>query len=144
MGVRRVILGTAALNNLALVQEALKRFPGRIAAGIDASNGFVAVKGWTEVTSEKAADLAKKLYALGVDTLIYTDIARDGTLEGPSLESTREMIQTSGMRVIASGGAGKLGDLFALEALGASGAIVGKAIYDGRIDLKEALGAFGE
>ncbi len=143
MGVNRVILGTAALNDAAFAEEAAKRFPNRIVAGIDASNGFVAIKGWTEVTGETALALAQRLRALNIDTVIYTDIARDGTLAGPNLEATREMAQKSGMSVIASGGVGKMDDLFALEALGVSGAIVGKAIYDGRVDLRDALRHFG-
>ncbi len=144
MGVSRVILGTAALNDAAFTEEAAKRYPGKIVAGIDASNGFVAIKGWTEVTGETALDLAKKLRALGLSTVIYTDISRDGTLAGPNLEATREMAIHSGMDVIASGGVGKMDDLIALSALGVSGAIVGKAIYDGRVDLKKALAQFNE
>lgn len=144
MGVNRVILGTAALENMAFAQEAAKLFPGRIVAGIDASNGFVAVKGWTEVTGETAIEFAKKLNALGIETVIYTDIARDGTLVGPNVEATREMAQKSGMRVIASGGVGKPEDLAALEAIGVEGAIVGKAIYDGRIDLKKTLEIYSD
>ncbi len=143
MGVNRVILGTAALTDAAFAEEAAKRYPKRIVAGIDASNGFVAVKGWTEISGETALSLAKKLRALGLDTVIYTDIARDGTLSGPNLPATREMAD-SGMKIIASGGVGKLDDLFALEKLGVSGAIVGKAIYDGRVDLREALAAFSD
>ncbi len=144
MGVNRVILGTAALNDAAFTEEAAKRYPGRIVAGIDASNGFVAIKGWTEVTGETALDLAKKLRALGLSTVIYTDISRDGTLAGPNLEATREMAIHSGMDVIASGGVGNMDDLTALSKLGVSGAIVGKAIYDGRVDLKKALAQFNE
>ncbi len=144
MGVNRVILGTAALNDAVFTEAAAKRYPGRIVAGIDASNGFVAVKGWTEVSNETALALAQKLRALGLDTVIYTDIARDGTLAGPNLAATREMAEKSGMKIIASGGVGKLDDLIALSKLGVEGAIVGKAIYDGRVDLKEALAVFGE
>ena len=142
MGVSRVILGTAALNDAAFAEEAAKRYPGQIVAGIDASDGFVAVKGWTEISGETALALARKLRALGLDTVIYTDIARDGTLAGPNLSATREIAEKSGMNVIASGGVGKMDDLFALSRLGVSGAIVGKAIYDGRVDLKEALAFF--
>lgn len=142
IGVKRVILGTAALNDPALVELAAGKYPGRIVAGIDASSGKVAIKGWVEVSDVTPLELAKKLKLLGVSTLIYTDISRDGTLSGPNLDATRFMAQNIGMEVIASGGVSCIDDLHALKSTGVSGAIVGKAIYDGRIDLRDALSGF--
>lgn len=142
LGVGRVILGTAALNDPELVAFAAGKYPGRIVAGIDASGGRVAIKGWVELSDVSPAELARRLKPLGISTAIYTDISRDGMLSGPNLDSTLEMVQSSGMEIIASGGVSCMDDLFALESAKVSGAIVGKAIYDGRIDLRTALSRF--
>lgn len=144
LGVTRVILGTIALENPELVRQACKLFPGRVVCGIDAKQGRVAVRGWVDVSSVAAVELALRMRDAGVDTLVYTDISRDGTLQGPGVDQTRELIRRTGMRVIGSGGIGQLSDLAALKAVGCEGAIVGKALYAGRFTLEEALKIGGE
>jgi len=144
LGVARVILGTAAISDPEFTAEAAKCFPEQIMAGIDAKDGFAAVRGWVEVTKVRAAELAKQLRDLGISTCVYTDISKDGMLQGPNLEATLEMQQQSGMELIASGGIGSLEDIRALKNLGIHGAITGKALYDGRIRLSEAIAAAKE
>lgn len=139
LGIQRVILGTAAVNNPQLVGEALQKFPGRIAVGIDAKEGRVAVEGWEKVSSHTAIDFAKTMEQLGCRVIIYTDIATDGMLQGPNLGAMEEMIRSVGMEVIASGGVSSIQDLINLKNIGAAGAITGKAIYTGAINLEEAL-----
>jgi len=142
LGLSRVIIGTAAQRNPALVGEACRRFPGRIVVGIDAKNGMVAVQGWAEVTGITAVELAKKFAGDGVAAIIYTDIARDGMLQGPNLEATRALAEAAGIPVIASGGVSSLKDienLLAIEQYGVTGVITGKAIYSGSLDLREAV-----
>lgn len=139
LGIQRVILGTAAVNNPQLVREALQKFPGRIAVGIDAKEGRVAVEGWEKVSSHTAIDFAKTMEQLGCKVIIYTDIATDGMLQGPNLDAMGEMIRSVGMEVIASGGVSSTQDLIDLKNIGAAGAITGKAIYTGAINLEEAL-----
>jgi len=142
LGLSRVIIGTAAQRNPALVGEACRRFPGRIVVGIDAKNGMVAVQGWAEVTGITAVELAKKFAGDGVAAIIYTDIARDGMLQGPNLEATRALAEAAGIPVIASGGVSSLKDianLLAIEQYGVTGVITGKAIYSGALDLREAV-----
>lgn len=139
LGIQRVILGTAAVNNPQLVREALQKFPGRIAVGIDAKEGRVAVEGWEKVSSHTAIDFAKTMEQLGCKVIIYTDIATDGMLQGPNLDAMGEMIRSVGMEVIASGGVSSTQDLINLKNIGAAGAITGKAIYTGAINLEEAL-----
>jgi phosphoribosylformimino-5-aminoimidazole carboxamide ribotide isomerase len=146
-GVRRVILGTVALKNPALVKEACKRFPGRVAVGIDAKGGRVAVEGWAETSDLTALDLALKFEDAGVAAIIYTDIDRDGVLAGPNVEATAGLASAIKTPVIASGGVSSLDDLRALkrvEASGVCGVISGRAIYDGRIDLAAALALLKE
>ncbi len=141
-GVRRVILGTIALKDPALVRQACARFPGQVAVGIDARGGFVAVEGWAETSKVTAADLALKFEDAGVAAIIYTDIDRDGVLAGPNVEATAALAERLTTPVIASGGVSSLADLAALQARAASGiagVISGRALYDGRIDLKAAL-----
>ena len=141
-GVQWVILGSVAVENPALVHEACNAFPGRIIVGIDAREGRVATRGWLDQSAVNAVDLAKQMGELGVAQIIYTDIARDGMLTGPNLPALEEMACNSRLSIIASGGVSSLTDLFALktlEPLGVSGAIVGKAIYDGRLALDEAI-----
>lgn len=141
-GIGRVILGTAAQRNPELVEEACRLFPGRIVVGIDAKNGMVAVQGWAEVTGVMAVDLAKRFEGYGVAAIIYTDIARDGMMQGPNIEATRALAEAISIPVIASGGVSSLKDienLMAIEASGIAGAITGKAVYTGAIDLAEAV-----
>ncbi|AJE02352.1 1-(5-phosphoribosyl)-5-[(5-phosphoribosylamino)methylideneamino]imidazole-4-carboxamide isomerase [Geobacter pickeringii] len=142
LGIGRVILGTAAQRNPELVEEACRLFPGRIVVGIDAKNGMVAVQGWAEVTGVTAADLAKRFEGYGVAAIIYTDIARDGMMQGPNIEATRTLAEAISIPVIASGGVSSLKDienLMAIEASGIAGAITGKAVYTGAINLAEAV-----
>jgi phosphoribosylformimino-5-aminoimidazole carboxamide ribotide isomerase len=141
-GVRRVILGTVALRDPSLVKEACKRFPSRIAVGIDAKGGRVAVEGWAETSDLTVLDLAMKFEDAGAAAIIYTDIDRDGVLAGPNVEATAALARAISTPVIASGGVSSLDDLRALKAVagsGIAGVISGRALYDGRIDLAEAL-----
>ena len=144
-GVSRVILGSAAAKNPALVIDACKAFPGKIAVGIDARDGFVASEGWAETSSLPAVELGLKFEDAGVSAIIYTDIGRDGMLTGLNLEQTVGLAERLTTPVIASGGVGSLGDLLALRdaAVGTriEGAIVGRALYDGRVDPAAALAA---
>jgi len=141
-GLARVILGTVAVENPALVREAARAFPGKVAVGIDARNGRVATKGWAEETDVMVTDLAKSFEDAGVAALIYTDIMRDGAMGGPNIEATAALARAVNIPVIASGGVSSLADLEALKKTGViSGAISGRALYDGAIDLSEALKA---
>ena len=142
LGLSRVIIGTAAQRNPELVREACARFPGRIVVGIDAKNGMVAVQGWAEVTDITAVDLARKFEDCGVAAIIYTDIARDGMLQGPNLEATKALAEAVSIPIIASGGVSSLQDirnLMAIESSGVTGVITGKAVYTGAIRLAEAV-----
>ena len=147
LGLDRVILGTVAVREPGIVQAAVERFgPERIVVGIDARGGQVAVEGWVESTGVSATDLALRMKGLGVPRVVYTDIATDGMLAGPNVEATRELAVATGMRVIASGGISSLDDLRRVAALapfGVEGVIVGKALYEGRVDLREAVRALG-
>lgn len=142
-GVRRVILGSAAVKTPDLVRTACRAFPGRIAVGIDARDGFVATEGWAETSGIAAFDLAQRFEDAGVVAIIYTDIARDGMLSGLNLEQTADLARRIAIPVIASGGVGSLDDLAALRAAAVGtnieGVIVGRALYDGRIDPAAAL-----
>lgn len=138
-GVYRVILGTAAIRNPEFVKEAVARYGERIVVGIDAKDGMVAVSGWEEVSSVSALDLAKQMESVGVKTVIYTDIATDGMLQGPNVAAMKEMIEAVSMDVVASGGVSSLADLDALSKTGVEGAIVGKALYTGHIELPDAI-----
>lgn len=141
-GLSRVILGTVAVENPELVRDAARRFPGHVAVGIDARGGRVATKGWAEETNVNATDLAKSFEDAGVAAIIYTDINRDGAMGGPNVDATEAMARAVSIPVIASGGVSSLDDLTALKATGViSGAISGRALYDGAIDLGEALAA---
>ncbi|MDX2226657.1 MAG: 1-(5-phosphoribosyl)-5-[(5-phosphoribosylamino)methylideneamino]imidazole-4-carboxamide isomerase [Verrucomicrobiae bacterium] len=142
-GVSRVILGTAAAQNLTLVRELAARFGGeKIAVGIDAKNGKVAVKGWTEAVDIGPIELAREVAAAGARTIIYTDISTDGMLQGPNLPAMREMVDAVGCQIIASGGVGSVDDIRRLsEIRGLYGVIVGKALYDGKVTLPEMLTA---
>ena len=140
-GIARVVLGTAALKDPGLVREACRRHPGRIAVGIDARGGKVAVEGWAEVSNMDVLDLAARFADAGVAAIVFTDVDRDGIMEGANVAATARLAQASAIPVIASGGVSGLGDLAALKAAGAAGAIVGRALYDGGLDLAEALAA---
>ena len=141
-GLSRVILGTVAVENPGLVREAARAFPNQVAVGIDARNGRVATKGWAEETDVMVTDLAKSFEDAGVAAIIYTDIMRDGAMGGPNVEATEALARAVSIPVIASGGVSSLNDLKALKATNIiSGAISGRALYDGAIDLSEALKA---
>lgn len=146
LGVERAIVGTVAVENPQLVQELCENYPHRIAVGIDARNGKVATKGWLETSEVEAKTLAQQISPLAA-AIIYTDIHRDGTLVGPNLEALRELAEVTDIPIIASGGVSSLTDLLSLltlEPLGVTGAIVGKAIYTGKLDLTEAIKAVGD
>lgn len=140
VGVSRVILGTAAVENPRLVKEACRAYPGRVAVGIDARDGFVAVRGWTERSDVPALELARRVRDAGVETVVYTDISKDGMMQGPSIEQTARMVRESGLRVIGSGGVSSLADIGALKEVGCAGVITGKALYSGAFTLAQALG----
>lgn len=142
LGLDRVIIGTAAQRNPELVREACAKFPGRIVVGIDAKDGMVAVQGWAEVTNITAVELARKFEDCGVTAIIYTDISRDGMLQGPNLEATRALAEAVSIPIIASGGVSSLNDiknLMEIESSGVTGVITGKAVYTGAIKLSEAI-----
>ena len=142
LGVNRLILGSAAVKNPQLVEEACKKYPGHIAVGIDAKNGDVAIEGWGQGSGVAATELAKKMAAYGVETIIYTDISRDGMLSGVNVEATAALARACGVPIIASGGVASLEDIRrvkAVESDGVQGCIIGKAIYTGAVDLKAAL-----
>ncbi|MEA5533226.1 1-(5-phosphoribosyl)-5-[(5-phosphoribosylamino)methylideneamino]imidazole-4-carboxamide isomerase [Crocosphaera sp. XPORK-15E] len=146
LGVDRAILGTVAVENPDLVQQLCQEFPGKIAVGIDARDGKVATRGWLETSEVLATDLAQKMAALGVTAIIYTDIHRDGTLQGPNREALRELANHVNIPIIASGGVSSLTDvlgLLALEPIGVTGVIIGKALYTGDVSLTEAVRAVG-
>ena len=141
-GVARVILGTAALKDPALVKEACRDHPGRIAVGIDARDGFVAVEGWAETSEIAPLDLARRFEDAGVAALIYTDISRDGAMKGPNIEATVELARAISIPVIASGGVSSMDDLKNLKTAGEGvleGVIAGRAVYDGRVDPRAAV-----
>ncbi len=141
-GIGRVILGSAAAKNPALVIEACREFPGRIAVGIDARDGFVATEGWAEISTIPATDLALRFEDAGVSAIIFTDIGRDGMLGGVNIEATIDLATRISTKVIASGGIGSLDDLRALKQAAhgrLDGVIVGRALYDGRVSLPESL-----
>lgn len=145
-GVKRVILGTAAVRNPELVREACRLFPGQIAVGIDAKNGNVAIEGWAEVSELRALPLAERFIDAGVSAIVYTDIDRDGILKGLNFEATLELSNAVSIPVIASGGLASLEDIVRLsgpECAVLEGAISGRALYDGRIDAEEALKILG-
>jgi phosphoribosylformimino-5-aminoimidazole carboxamide ribotide isomerase len=145
-GVHQVILGTAAVEEPTIVESLCAEFPGKIIVGIDARKGWVATHGWIETSEITATDLAQQMSELGVAAIIYTDILRDGTLIGPNLDALRELAAKISIPIIASGGISSMTDLLsllALEPLGVSGVIVGRALYTGNISLKEAVQAIG-
>lgn len=139
-GIERAIIGTAAIEDPEFLISACKKYPGRVLIGIDAKEGMVAIRGWEEITPLPASELAKRLELVGVTGIIYTDISRDGMLSGPNIEAMREMVENVRIPVIASGGISCIDDIRNLmEIKGLWGAITGKAIYSGALDLKEAI-----
>ncbi|MGD1901728.1 MAG: 1-(5-phosphoribosyl)-5-[(5-phosphoribosylamino)methylideneamino]imidazole-4-carboxamide isomerase [Geitlerinemataceae cyanobacterium] len=145
-GVQYAILGTVAVEQPELVEQLCEEFPGRIIVGIDARNGKVATRGWLETSEVMATELAQRMAGYGAAEIIYTDIQRDGTMSGPNREALRELAQAIDVPVVASGGVSSVSDLLgliALEQYGVTGAIVGRAIYTGDIDLAEAIRAVG-
>lgn len=145
MGASRVIIGTRAVTSPAFIEELLAAFgPERIVLGLDARDGMVAIEGWVEKSSLRVLDFAKTMQKLGVKTAIYTDVSRDGLLQGPNLDAICQMAEQSGLQIIASGGvstADNIVKLRKMESYGVTGAIIGKALYDGKITLKDALEA---
>ncbi len=140
-GVSYVILGTKAVKEPSFVRDACKAFPGRVIVGIDAKDGWVATDGWAEVSSVQAVDLAKQFKADGISAIVYTDIARDGMMQGVNVEATAKLARDSGLPVIASGGVTNLDDvrrLLSVQSDGVIGTITGRAIYEGTLDLAEA------
>ena len=138
-GISRVILGSAAVKDPALVKAAVKEYGDRIAVGIDAKEGMVAVDGWLEGSAVHFLDLAREMEAVGVKTVIFTDISRDGTLTGPNLAQLRELKENTSVQIIASGGVSGPQDIRAVRELGLYGVICGKALYQGTLSLPEAL-----
>ena len=139
LDIRRVIIGTAAIENPELVEQSAAKYPGRIVVGIDAKNGRVATRGWASDTGEDPVRLAKEMKKRGVSTIIYTDIARDGMLTGPNVEAVKNMVLNTGMEIIASGGMSVPSDVTAVKGAGAQGVIIGKALYAGSITIGEAI-----
>jgi phosphoribosylformimino-5-aminoimidazole carboxamide ribotide isomerase len=143
MGIQRVIIGTAAIEMPEMVREAVKKYPGRIVAGIDAKDGRVATRGWASDTGEDPVRLALNMKDMGINTVIYTDISRDGMLMGPNVAGVRNMVKSTGMDIIASGGMSELADVTRILDTGAEGIIIGKALYAGTVRLNDAI-AMGE
>lgn len=141
-GASRVIIGTAAVKNPELVKEAVKKYGDKIAVGVDAKNGMVAISGWEEVSDISAVDLCLKMKEYGVNTVIYTDISKDGMMCGPNIESTKDLIEKTGMDIIASGGVSKIEDIENVNNINAAGVIIGKALYNGALNLKEVIDKF--
>ncbi len=140
-GIRRVVLGSAAVDNPSLVAAAVKKYGDKIAVGIDAMDGIVKTSGWTKKSKNGYIDTAKQMEDLGVELIIYTDINRDGTLTGPNLDHLERLMEAVSSKIIASGGIRHMEDILALNCSGVYGAICGKSIYSGNLDLKEAIAA---
>lgn len=142
MGVSKVVLGTASVDNQIILKEGLKKFPQRIIVGIDAVNGYIAIKGWQERSNLRAVELVLKIKKMGIREIIYTDILRDGTLSGPNLEELINIAQSTKLEIIASGGISKVEDIKEIkniEHMGIKGVIIGKALYSKKIKLEEAI-----
>jgi phosphoribosylformimino-5-aminoimidazole carboxamide ribotide isomerase len=138
-GVDRVIIGSIAVSNPEFATDMIRKYGAKVAVGIDAKDGFVATHGWLDTSKVRAVELGKRFADAGAETFIFTDIATDGTLAGPNIQAVLEMQEATGKTVIASGGVSSLADLKAIAAKGISGAIVGKALYENRFTLDEAL-----
>lgn len=143
LGVDRVIIGTKAVENPSFVREIITQFGAdKIVIGIDAKSGMVAIEGWEKVSNYNAVALALEMKDMGVKNIVYTDIAKDGMLQGPNVEHTKEMVDATGLNIIASGGVSCMKDLEALSMIKVSGAIIGKALYEKRIELDKAVELF--
>lgn len=143
LGVARVIIGTKAVENPAFIKEAISNFGAdKIVIGIDAKDGMVAIQGWEKISNYNAVSLGLQMKDLGVKTIIYTDISKDGMLKGPNVEHTKEMVDATGLDIIASGGISSLKDLEKLEQIHVQGTIIGKALYEKRFALREAIELF--
>ena len=143
LGVARVIIGTRAVENPEYRGEMVKKFgPERLVAGVDAKDGMVAVEGWEKISTISASDLCGRMKEYGIQHIVYTDIARDGMLSGPNVAYTKKLTDDTGLDIIASGGMSSMEDLRQLYEAGVKGAIIGKALYEKRIDLKSAIDAF--
>ncbi len=140
-GIERVILGSAAVKDPAFVREAVQKYGPRVAVGIDAKNGFVAAEGWLDTSEVDYLDLAREMEKIGVQYLIFTDISKDGTLSGPNLAQLKTLSEAVSCEIIASGGICDIGDIRAVKELGVYGAICGKSLYKGTLDLREAIAA---
>lgn len=141
IGIKKVILGTKALHDREFMKETVDKFPGKIIVSIDAKDGYVAVDGWTKTSQVTVDDFVKDIEEIGVKTIVYTDISRDGMMQGPNFEGIRRLKQMTGIKLIASGGISSIDDLKRLKEMDVEGAIVGKALYEGRIDLQLIEGA---
>ncbi len=139
LGIDRVILGTAAVTDPEFLKAAVKKYPNRIAVGVDLLDGFVAIKGWTEKTQLKAEDFFRSMQQLGIKTIICTDMSRDGAMQGTNRELYKRLSQEFSVNIIASGGVSNMEDITALQEMGLYGAIIGKAYYTGAIDLRKAV-----
>lgn len=144
LGVSRVILGTAAAENMPFLEEMVKQYPGKIVVGVDAKDGMVALNGWKNVTTIPAIEFCKKLETIGVAAIIYTDISKDGGLSGTNLPLYQHLAKGIRVPIVASGGITYLEEIRTLKDMGLTGAIVGKALYEGKLDLKEVLEAGGD
>lgn len=143
LGINRVIIGTKAVENPLFICDMVKKFGSdRIVVGVDAKNGRVAIEGWEKVSEASASDLCRQMKAYGVRHIVYTDISKDGMLSGPNVEATKALTEETDMDIIASGGMSAMEDLRRLHEAGVRGAIIGKALYENRIDLKEAVETF--
>lgn len=138
-GISRVIIGTKAVSDADFVKKAVEKYGDRIVIGIDARDGMVAVEGWEKTSDFRAVEFALKMKEIGVKTIVYTDIATDGTLAGPNVEAMREMVEATGMDIIASGGVGNAAHVKELVPTGVEGVITGRALYTGDLDLQEAI-----
>lgn len=143
LSVKRVILGTAAIKNYPFVEEAVKEYGDAVAVGVDAKNGLVAINGWQDTTTVNSVDFCKKLRDTGVKTVIYTDISKDGMLSGTNLEIYKELSKIEGLDIVASGGITFIDEIRTLKEMNVYGAIVGKAVYEGKLDLAETLRVAG-
>lgn len=141
-GASRVIIGTAAVKTPELVKKAAEKYEDKIAVGVDAKNGMAAISGWEEVSNISAVDLCLKMKGYGVNTIIYTDISKDGMMSGPNIVSTKELISKTGMDIIASGGVSSMKDIENVKNINAAGVIIGKALYNGALNLKEVIKNF--
>lgn len=143
-GVARIIIGTAAISNQRFLREAMKKYPTQIAVSLDARNGLLATDGWTDTSTVRALDILSTLEDIGIETIVYTDIAKDGMLQGPNINELTKINQQTTMNVIASGGVTTKEDVLALKQLDLYGAIVGKALYDGKIEFEQIVGDLNE